>query len=149
MRGYPSVTEIALAGFMLAACGAVEPRPGGGMDGGTQGTIDGAVDTPPAMLCVAPVGAPTAKVFINLFADAEGHSGPDNTCAKVGMSYQSSNPQYVFCRRRGGLVSGSQGFNHYWLWTELDSPLGAPAWISAYYLQGQGNDQADGIPDCP
>jgi hypothetical protein len=136
MRGFVCMA-LQLGSFGLAACGSVTSE-----DAGTDGV------SPPS-LCSAPSNPPTATVVINLFADAEGRSGPDNTCPKVGMSFTTSNPQYVFCRHWGGLFSGSQGYNHYWIWTELDSPLGAPAWISAYYIQGQGNDQADGIPDCP
>jgi hypothetical protein len=59
----------------------------------------------------------------------------------------------VWCRRWGGEVSDSQGnFNHWWLWTDLD--VGSRGWISAYYIQGQGNDQANDmytgkpIPNC-
>lgn len=74
----------------------------------------------------------------------------------MGVSYSSSNPQSVFCRTWGSEVKDSSGnYNHWWLWTELDSPLHAPAWISAYYIKDQGNDQANDIktgkpiPDCP
>lgn len=56
----------------------------------------------------------------------------------------------VWCRTWGGLVSDDRGnYNHWWLWTEFDEPVGVTGWISAYYIDGQGNDQADGIPDCP
>jgi hypothetical protein len=34
-------------------------------------------------------------------------------------------------------------FNHWWLWTDLDS--GGQGLLSAYSLGGQGNDQADDI----
>jgi len=85
----------------------------------------------------------SAVFHINLFANADGHSGTDSSCLTVGTSFTSTNPQSVWCRRLGGVVSGSQGFNHWWLWTELDQPPGQLGWISAYYIQGQGNDEAN------
>lgn len=164
MRGSAYAAGFALAGAGLAACGSVVPRgpdDAAPADGKTGVIVDGSVggtppDAPPQMLCVAPSNPPTTKYHINLFATAEGHTGPDNSCPKVGFSYTSSNPQYVFCRRWGGEVKDSAGnYNHWWLWTELDDPQNAPAWISAYYIKDQGNDQAndittgDPIPDCP
>lgn len=90
---------------------------------------------------------------INLFQNADGHSGPDNSCPNVGNSGTSSNPQTVSCRRQGGEVSDAAGHvNHWWLWTELDT--GGDGWISAYYIKDQGNEQANDsqtgqqIPDC-
>jgi hypothetical protein len=115
--------------------------------------IDSAVDTP---LCVAPSNPPPPTPRVVLFTDADGRTGPDTSCARVGTSLASTNPQYVSCRRWGAEVRDSMGnYNHWWLWTELDQPLKAPAWISAYYIQGQGNDVANDsyngnpIPDCP
>jgi hypothetical protein len=113
---------------------------------------DSAVDSPvnvPPSPCVPPPSHPSTTSDISLFANADGHTGADNTCPKVGVSFTSSNPQHVWCRRRGGLVSDIYGSNHWWIWTELDQPANAVGWISAYYIQGQGTDEANGIPDCP
>ena len=164
MRRLVCAAGVALGGLGVAACGSVVPPApdDAGLDGKTGVIIDSAVivdgprDGGVQMLCVAPSNLPTAKYHVNLFANADGRTGPDASCAKVGTSLASTNPQYVFCRRWGGEIKDSAGnYNHWWLWTELDQPLNAPAWISAYYIQGQGNDQADDIntgnpiPDCP
>ena len=108
----------------------------------------------PTPVCVTPSSWPTTKSWINIFTTAIGRAGPNNSCSIVGRSYTGSNPQYVWCRRWGGEVRDSQGnFNHWWLWTDLDT--GGRGWISAYYIQGQGNDQANdkntdrAIPACP
>ncbi|MEO7020751.1 MAG: M23 family peptidase, partial [Ktedonobacteraceae bacterium] len=60
---------------------------------------------------------------------------------------------YVYCKEWGANTSDNNGnFNHYWLWTDLDT--GGKGWVSAYYLSRWGNDQAmdnsgNVIPDCP
>jgi hypothetical protein len=96
------------------------------------------------LACAAPASWPTTRSYVNIFSTATGRAGPSNDCAAVGSSYTASNPQYVFCRRWGGEVRDSGGaYNHWWLWTDLDT--GGQGWISAYYIQGQGNDQADDI----
>lgn len=103
---------------------------------------------PPPPTCAAPTNPPTTKSWINIFTTAIGRSGTSSSCPQVGQSFTDTNPQYVFCRRWGEIVSDSSGnFNHYWLWTDLDT--GGKGWISAYYIADQGNDQANGIPDCP
>jgi hypothetical protein len=108
---------------------------------------------PPTQVCVGPSSWPTTKSWINIFTTAIGRAGTSNGCSIVGRSYTGSNPQYVWCRRWGGEVRDSQGnFNHWWLWTDLDT--GGRGWISAYYIQGQGDDQANDkntgrpIPPC-
>jgi len=144
----PAVVFIAaelLAG-MLGACDRTVPLASGSDPGDTDSGVD---DGPPPPPCVPPPSHPSTTSSISLFADADGHTGTDNSCPKVGVRYAITNPLRAWCRRLGGLVSGSQGYNHWWLWTELDQPVGALGWISAYYIQGQGNDQANGIPDCP
>ena len=140
MRGFVSIASFVLG----AACGSVNPHPTPAEDAGTDS--GGPIDGP---LCVPPPSHPSTTSDISLFANADGHTGTDNACPKVGVSYTSTNPQHVWCRRWGGLVSGSQGYNHWWIWTELDQPTNAVGWISAYYIQGQGNDEANGIPNCP
>jgi hypothetical protein len=156
-----------LGGFGLAACGDVRSRPPddgsssadsgpGSADGGPgrDGGVDASIDA--ALLCVSPSSTPNPVYRINLFANADGHTGTYNTCPKVGTSLTTTNPQYISCRRWGGEVRDSAGnYNHYWLWTELDQPPGSHGWISAYYIQGEGNDRAydintkQEILDCP
>jgi hypothetical protein len=96
---------------------------------------------------------PSTKSWINIWTTAIGRAGTDNTCSQIGQSNTNTNPQYVWCRRWGGEVNDGRGnFNHWWLWTDLDT--GGRGWISAYYIQGQGNDQANDmytgkpIPNC-
>jgi hypothetical protein len=99
--------------------------------------------------CNPPAGSPSGrKVWINIFTTAIGRSGTDESCPPVGKSYTRTNPQYVYCRQKGGVVSDkNHNTNYWWLWTDLDT--GHSGWISAYYIKGQGNNQAKGIPDCP
>jgi hypothetical protein len=143
----------ALFGVGTAACGSVVGGSGPGdaaVDGGKTGILlDAAVvdgpppDAPPPMLCVAPASTPPASFRINLFTTADGRSGPDSSCAKVGSSFTTTNPQSISCRRYGGEVRDSAGnYNHWWLWTQLDQPAGQHAWISAYYIKNEGNDEA-------
>jgi hypothetical protein len=105
-------------------------------------------------LCSAPNNPPSTIFHIALFHDADGHAGPDTSCPNVGTSTTTSNPQRVWCRRSGGEVRDAAGrFNHWWLWTELDT--GGDGWISAYYIKDQGDNEANDsqtgqpIPDCP
>ncbi|MEU9135290.1 CHAP domain-containing protein [Streptomyces sp. NPDC048404] len=58
---------------------------------------------------------------------------------------------YVFCRVWGAQVGSGGAFNHWWLYTDLDT--GGRDYVSAYYLSGQGNDIANDengapVPDC-
>jgi hypothetical protein len=157
--------SVALAGFGFAACGSVGSH---GPDDAvvdsvkTGVLIDGGVadgppsDAAPPMLCVAPATTPPASFRIYLFATAEGRTGPDSSCPKVGSSFTTSNPQSISCRRYGGEVRDSAGnYNHWWLWTALDQPAGQHAWISAYYIKDEGNDKAydinthQDIAECP
>ena len=108
----------------------------------------------PAPTCSAQTRWPTTKSWINIFTTAIAKAGTNNSCSTVGRNYTGSNPQYIWCRKWGGEVRDAQGnYNHWWLWTDLDT--GGRGWISAYYIQGQGNDQANDkntgkpIPNCP
>ncbi|HEY6723290.1 MAG TPA: hypothetical protein VI197_04635 [Polyangiaceae bacterium] len=98
----------------------------------------------------APANLPATASYIDIWTTAVGRSGTSACCPEVGTSSTSSNPQFVWCRSWGGLVSDDRGnYNHWWLWTEFDDPAGVTGWMPAYYIDGQGNDQANGIPDCP
>ena len=97
---------------------------------------------PPQPSCAAPSGWPGTKYWIRIFATAPAYSGTSTSCGRVGENTTASNPQYIWCRRWGAEVRDGQGnYNHWWLWTDLDT--GGRGWISAYYIQGQGNDQAN------
>ncbi|MDD1622281.1 MAG: amidase domain-containing protein, partial [Methylococcaceae bacterium] len=105
--------------------------------------------TPPRPSCEGPDGLPSGtKPKVNIFTTAIGRSGTDQTCPQIGKSYTRTNPQYVFCRQWGGKVTSpnKKQWNHWWLWTDLDT--GGRGWISAYYIRGQNNDEANGIPNC-
>jgi hypothetical protein len=58
---------------------------------------------------------------------------------------------YVFCKVWGNQVGTATAYNHWWLYTDMDT--GGRDYVSAYYLSGQGNDSAQAangadIPDC-
>lgn len=104
--------------------------------------------------CTTPSSWPSTKSWINLWTTAIAHCGAANSSTAIGSNTTATNPQYIWCRKWGAVVSDSSGnYNHWWLWTDLDS--GGRGWISAYYISGQGNDQADDmytrnpIPNCP
>ena len=154
--------NIAIA-WGLAACGSVSNTVDAAQDGPPMG--DGAADAPPSdgrpdappIACAAPASWPSTKSFIDIAADVKGHSGPDTSCAEVGtLSIAMSGvEQYIWCRRWGGEVRDGAGrFNHWWLWTDLDTG-GKHGWVSAFAVSGQGNDEANDktthapIPDCP
>ncbi|MDX3132150.1 M23 family metallopeptidase [Streptomyces europaeiscabiei] len=104
-------------------------------------------------------GEPT-KYWVDTFADATGYAAVDCVgdsrpqCAPQGKLYKGTN--YVLCKKWGDKVEVGNSFNHYWLLTDLDevAPGGkGRAYVSAYYLQRWGNDEAkdnDGrvIRDC-
>jgi hypothetical protein len=58
----------------------------------------------------------------------------------------------MFCKAWAGIVTDSSGnYNHWWLWTDLDTS--GQGWVSAYYLSNWGNDEAKDnsgnvIPNC-
>lgn len=87
-------------------------------------------------------------VDVETFADAPGHDAPGGT--QTGTLNAGTN--YVYCREWGPRVGSDAEFNHWWLRTDLDNGP-ADQWVSAYYLGGQGNDEAEDttgaeIPDC-
>jgi hypothetical protein len=103
---------------------------------------------PQGPACQAPPSWPPTKSWVSIWGTATGHSGPDDGCPKAGSLFASTRPQYVWCRRWGGQVADSRGnSNQWWLWTDLDT--GGRGWVSAYYVGGQGNDQADDLGNPP
>ncbi len=94
------------------------------------------------------------KRTISTFRDAVGYRGPD-TSDPQGVLNKGSN--YVYCRVWGVKVGGATQFNHWWLRTDLDRAYPGKnargAFVSAYYLDRWGNDQAKDvggaeIPSC-
>lgn len=114
-----------------------------------------------SMSITAPRAHAYSKYWITTFREAAGYPnavcGTSNghPCGANGYLYAGSN--YVYCRVWGAELNDGQGnYNRWWLWTDLDTPAGSQGWVSAYYLSGQGNDQADywngsrwvAIPNC-
>lgn len=105
--------------------------------------------TPTPAPTPTPTPAPTAKKFwVTTFAAAPGRATPGGR--RTGTLNAGRN--YVFCKVAGPMVRAGRDFNHWWLKTDLDvGPAGQ--YVSAYYLQKWGNDQAKDdrgvtIPTC-
>jgi hypothetical protein len=96
------------------------------------------------------------KVYVNLIEDEDGYSTPHPFSQPLnpsgGIKSDNDYSQYVYCRVWGDKVTGSEGYNHWWLLTDLDWTYpGKPyknQYVSAYALKGEGNDQAVDIPNC-
>ncbi|MFD3502976.1 M23 family metallopeptidase [Streptomyces sp. NPDC058678] len=89
------------------------------------------------------------KYWVDTFADATGYAAVDCVgdsrpeCAAQGTLLKGSN--YVLCKKWGDEVRAGGSYNHWWLLTALDevTPGGqGRAYVSAYYLQRWGNDEA-------
>ncbi|WEH13563.1 M23 family metallopeptidase [Streptomyces sp. VNUA24] len=105
-------------------------------------------------------GSEPSKQWVDTFADATGYAAVDCVgdsrpgCAPQGKLYKGTN--YVLCKKKGARFQVGSAYNHWWLLTDLDevAPGGkGRAYVSAYYLQRWGNDEAkdnDGrvIRDC-
>jgi transcriptional regulator with XRE-family HTH domain len=118
-----------------------------------------AVRSPQHASCSPPSSPPSSRSYFQIAETAPGRSGPYNSCPEVGVLYIDSNgvgaPQWAYCRQWGSEVTDGRGHrNHWWLWTLLDNPHGRRGWVSAYYIESEGNDQADDvstktpIPNC-
>lgn len=78
---------------------------------------------------------------ITTWASAPGwRMSPYAATKRVGTLWAGTH--FVYCKRKMSAVSGSEGTNYWWLWTELDTPRGEHGWVSAYYLSGQGDNEA-------
>ncbi|MBD9722054.1 M23 family metallopeptidase [Streptomyces caniscabiei] len=100
-------------------------------------------------------GGEPARYWVDTFADATGYAAVDcvgdtrPACAPQGKLYKGTN--YVLCKKPGDEVRVGASYNHYWLLTDLDEvvPGGkGHAYVSAYYLERWGNDEAkdnDGV----
>ena len=116
---------------------------GGSGNGGGGGVIP----APPGSSVVI-TSVPSTLWWVDTFANAPGYRGG---WTQVGTLYAGTN--YVYCKEWGAEISDSSGnYNHWWLWTDLDT--GGSGWVSAYYLSLWGNDQAKDnngnvIPSCP
>ncbi|MGX1268387.1 M23 family metallopeptidase [Streptomyces phaeoluteigriseus] len=94
-------------------------------------------------------GTTPERVWVDTFADAPGYAAVDCVgdtsprCAVQGKLLKGTN--YVLCKKLGDEVRVGNSYNHWWLLTDLDevSPGGSGrAYVSAYYLQRWGNDEA-------
>ncbi|WP_374118023.1 CHAP domain-containing protein [Streptomyces sp. RKAG337] len=112
---------------------------------GNSEALDGYVNAIPNNV---PLGAPdvgdgsTSKSWVKTFASAPGrdHGGRLN-----------AGRNYVFCKAWGAQVGTGSSYNHWWLYTDMDT--GGQDFTSAYYLSGQGNDSAqdengEDLPTC-
>ena len=109
-----------------------------------------AARSPQHSSCSPPPSPPSSRSYFQIAGTVPGHSGPYASCPEVGVLYVDSNgagtPQWAYCRQWGSEVTDGRGhWNHWWLWTLLDNPHGRRGWVSAYYIESQGNDQADDI----
>jgi CHAP domain len=134
--GYSSYWGMNISGY-IAPAGSGSPPPG----------HSAPVAAPGHQPLKAGTKFPTKEWWVTTFANAPGYYGGWNT---DGTLYAGTN--YVFCKEMGATVSGSQGHNYYWLWTDLDTG-GPKGWVSAYYLSNWGNNVAKDnsghvIPDC-
>ncbi|MEU5077354.1 M23 family metallopeptidase [Streptomyces asoensis] len=94
-------------------------------------------------------GTSPDRYWVDTFDDAPGYAAVDCVgesaprCAVQGKLLKGTN--YVLCKKAGDEVRVGNSFNHWWLLTDLDEvvPGGSGrAYISAYYLQRWGNDEA-------
>ncbi|USQ86151.1 M23 family metallopeptidase [Streptomyces phaeoluteigriseus] len=94
-------------------------------------------------------GTTPERFWVDTFADAPGYAAVDCVgdssprCAVQGKLLKGTN--YVLCKKLGDEVRVGNSFNHWWLLTDLDevAPGGSGrAYVSAYYLQRWGNDEA-------
>jgi hypothetical protein len=109
--------------------------------------------------CAGLPNPPGGKFFIQTFgtaigllaADCPSDNAPGRPgCVAQGELFAARN--YVYCRTWGAERRVGNDFNHWWLLTDLDKVYPGRqgrAYVSAYHIAGQGNDQANGIPDCP
>ena len=84
------------------------------------------------------------RYWVLIHTNAPGRAHPKSTLAE--------GRNYVFCRVWGPKVQFSDGYNHWWLKTDMDD--GKVDFVSAYYLSGWSNDIArdeggQEIPICP
>ncbi|MFF1723255.1 CHAP domain-containing protein [Streptomyces sviceus] len=87
-------------------------------------------------------GDGSSKLWVRTFSTAPGRD-------HGGKLYAGRN--YVFCREWGAQVGSGSAYNHWWLYTDMDT--GGRDFVSAYYLSGQGNDIArdengNDLPTC-
>ncbi|WP_157683599.1 hypothetical protein [Microlunatus soli] len=84
---------------------------------------------------------PPSHYFVNTFADAPVFDSPTST-TRTGTLNEGSN--YVYCKVWGRVTGDNSTFNHWWLKTDPDvGPAGQ--YVSAYYLSGWGNDEANDV----
>jgi hypothetical protein len=72
----------------------------------------------------------------------------DDPKCTVGELHAGSN--FFYCQTKSSRGETDHGYhNHWWLYTELDSPRGAHGWVSAIYVKVGGQEQPiPGLPLC-
>lgn len=92
--------------------------------------------------------------WVDTFARAPGHP---TAAVTDEQGYLHPGTHYVYCRVWGERYSGPEGYNHWWLRTDLDvvhpGKNGRGVYVPAYFLSRWGNDEAKDnsgrdIPDC-
>jgi hypothetical protein len=85
-----------------------------------------------------------AKYYYNTWKDATGwcDGGGWVSC---GTLYAGRNYFYHQCP--GARWEDQGNYNHWWAWTDLDSPGGTQGWVSAVYFTVGGQDEP--IPGLP
>ncbi|WP_327090500.1 hypothetical protein OIE66_07700 [Nonomuraea sp. NBC_01738] len=94
------------------------------------------------------------QYWVTTFGNAPAYAYDDHGRWRSTPGTLYAGRSFVYCKIwRNTPYSGAQGYNHYFILTELDAPKGKEAFIPAYFLSNWGNDQAkldDGrtIPNC-
>lgn len=99
-------------------------------------------------------GCAGGTYWVDTFAQAPGYR---TAAVSDEQGYLRAGTSYVYCKVWGANYTGPEGFNHWWLKTDLDVVYpgkdGRGAFVPAYFLSRWGNDEAKDnngavIPDC-
>jgi len=107
---------------------------------------------PPPPANSAPMWSAYVDYYSPLYRTTDFASAPTKFgLTQVGIA--NKGVRYVFCKAWAGEVRNGSAYNHWWLWTDADIGGAGDSWVSAYYLQYWGNDQAlddygSAIPNC-
>ncbi len=130
---------------------------GGGADGGGGGSVGGGSTGGGGGgggggSLVPEPAAGRAKYAFETWKAAPGFRSPscsyDDPKCTVGELHAGGD--YFFCQTRSARGETDHGYhNHWWLYTDLDSPAGARGWVSAIYVKVGGQEQPiPGLPVC-
>jgi hypothetical protein len=99
-----------------------------------------------------PSGGDRAKYYFKTWKTAPAFRSPscsyDDPKCTVGELFAGRN--YFFCQSKSSRADAVGPYhNHWWLFTDLDSPRGAKGWVSAAYVTAGGQEQpVPGLPGC-